>query len=221
MEAQALIDALNQAGVTDPKIVMLNGPVSDSDAAAIAEGAHSVFDPLVQSGQLTIADQLNIGDLSSNEAQTQMGQALSSLSNQVDGVFAANDQLAAGAIEAMAAAGLSSMPPVAGSDADVTTIQDILTNQQYATVYKPIGPEVDAAAQLAVALLANDTTAANNLTQGKTMNNGTTDVPSVLVTPQVVTKANIGDTVMSDSQWLLDQVCTGDFLAACQAAGLK
>jgi D-xylose transport system substrate-binding protein len=46
-------------------------------------------------------------------------------------------------------------------------------------------------------------------------------VPSILLTPVAVTKANVKDTVIADGFWSVDQVCTSDYTQACAAAGLK
>src|SRR5436305_11194286 len=82
-----------------------------------------------------------------------MQQALTALSNKVDGVYAANDGTAGGAIAAMKAAGVNPLPPVTGQDAELAGIQRIVGGAQFMTVYKPIKKEAEAAAELAVALL--------------------------------------------------------------------
>jgi len=149
-----------------------------------------------------------------------MQQALTALSNKVDGVYCANDGTASGAIAAMVAAGINPFPPVTGQDAELAAIQRILSSDQYTTVYKAIKPEAEAAAQLAYDLLT-DTAVPADMTQGKTVNNGTIDVASVLLTPIVVTKDNIKDTVVKDSFWTVQQVCTTEYADACTAAGLQ
>jgi D-xylose transport system substrate-binding protein len=138
----------------------------------------------------------------------------------VDGVYCANDGTASGAIAAMIAAGINPLPPVTGQDAELAAIQRILTGDQYMTVYKAIKPEADAAAELAYDLLTNTPVPAD-MTQGKTTNNGTIDVPSVLLTPIVVTKDNIKDTVVQDGFWTVQQICTAEYADACKAAGLE
>jgi D-xylose transport system substrate-binding protein len=60
-----------------------------------------------------------------------------------------------------------------------------------------------------------------DMTNGKTVNNGTIDVPSVLLTPIAVTKDTIKDTVVKDGFWTVQQICTADYAAACTAAGLQ
>ena len=85
------------------------------------------------------------------------------------------------------------------------------------TVYKAIKAEAEAAAQLAV-----------DLAQGKTpsgadaqIDNGTKQVPSILLTPVAVTKDNINDTIVKDNFWTVDEICTGKYAAGCKAAGIQ
>jgi D-xylose transport system substrate-binding protein len=220
LQAQSLVDRLNALGVANPQIVMINGAPTDNNAALFKQGAHSVFDPLVKAGKLTIAKEYDTPDWSPDQAQNEMQQALTALSNKVDGVYAANDGTAGGAIAAMKAAGLSPLPPVTGQDAELAAIQRILTGDQYMTVYKAIKPEAEAAATLAYDLLTNTPVPAD-MTAGKTVNNGKIDVPSVLLTPVAVTKDNVKDTVVQDGFWTVQQICTADYASACTAAGLK
>jgi D-xylose transport system substrate-binding protein len=220
LQAQSLIDKLNAEGIQDPTIVMINGSPTDNNASLFKQGAHSVFDPLVAAGKLTIAKEYDTPDWSPDQAQTEMQQALTALGNKVDGVYCANDGTASGAIAAMKSAGLSPLPPVTGQDAELAAIQRILVGEQYMTVYKAIKPEAEAAAELAYDLLTK-TPVPDSMTNGKTTNNGTIDVPSVLLTPVAVTKDNINSTVVADGFWTVDQICTADYASACTAAGLK
>ena len=217
LQAQALVDALK--GVTKPTIVMINGSPTDNNTALFKQGAHSVFDPLVAAGSLVIAKEYDTPDWSPEEAQTEMTQALTALSNKVDGVYAANDGTGGGAIAAMKAAGLKPLPPVTGQDAELAAIQRILIGEQYMTVYKAIKPEADDAAQLAYDLLTG-ATVPSSMTNG-TVNNGTIDVPSILLVPVAVTKANVKETVVADGFWTAAQICTADYAAACAAAAVQ
>jgi len=220
LQAQSLVDELNSMNLTNPTIVMINGSPTDNNASLFKAGAHSVFDPLVSSGKLTIAKEYDTPDWSPDQAQNEMQQALTALGNQVDGVYCANDGTASGAIAAMKSANINPLPPVTGQDAELAGIQRILTGEQYMTVYKAIKPEAEAAAQLAFDLLT-DAQIPGSMTQGKTVNNAKIDVPSVLLTPVAVTKDNIKDTVVKDGFWTVDQICTADYASACQAAGLQ
>jgi D-xylose transport system substrate-binding protein len=136
------------------------------------------------------------------------------------GVYAANDGTAGGAIAAMKSAGIDpSTRPTTGQDAELAAIQRILVDEQYMTVYKAIKPEAEAAAQLAVALVRGEDPP-SGLVNGE-VDNGTEQVPSVLLTPVAVTKDNIADTVVKDGFWTADQICTGKYAQACTEAGIE
>ena len=220
LQASSLMKKLDSMGIAKPTIVMINGSPTDNNAKLFKQGAHSVFDPLVKAGKLTIAKEYDTPDWSPDQAQNEMQQALTALGNQVDGVYCANDGTASGAVAAMKAAGLSPIPPVTGQDAELAGIQRILVGQQYMTVYKAIKPEAQAAAELAYDLLMKKPVPAS-MTNGKTTPNGAMDVPSVLLTPVAVTKDNIKSTVVADGFWKVSQICTAQYASACKAAGLQ
>ena len=55
------------------------------------------------------------------------------------------------------------------------------------------------------------------------MNNEQKDVPSIILTPIAVTKANAKETIgkmVSDGFLKADQICAGSAASACQEAGI-
>ena len=212
LQGQSLLSALN--GKANASVVMINGSPTDNNATLFKAGAHSVLD-----GKVNIAKEYDTPDWSPDKAQTEMQQALTSLGNKVDGVLAANDGTGGGAIAAMKAAGVSPLPPVTGQDAELAGIQRILAGEQYMTVYKAIKLEAETAAQLAYTLVSGQMPAAS-MVNGK-VNNGKVDVPSVLLVPVAVTKANVKDTVVADGFWKVSDICTADFAKACADAGIS
>jgi D-xylose transport system substrate-binding protein len=213
LQGTSLLQALS--GKANPQIVMINGAPTDNNAKLFKQGAHSVLD-----GKVTVAKEYDTPDWSPDQAQNEMSQALTALNNKVDGVYAANDGTAGGAIAAMKAAGLSPLPPVTGQDAELAAIQRIVIGEQYMTVYKAIKPEAEIAADLAVYLVANKPVP-SNLTNGATTNTSKQDVPSVLLAPVAVTKSNIAATVVADGFWTKADICTGPVANACASAGLS
>src|SRR5207253_11373801 len=212
LQGTALLQALS--GKQNPTVVMINGSPTDNNATLFKRGAHSVLD-----GKVNLAREYDTPDWSPDQAQNEMTQALTALGNKVDGVYAANDGTAGGAIAAMKAAGLSPLPPVTGQDAELAAIQRILIGEQYMTVYKAIKPEAEGAAVLAYDLLAGKTPEAT-MVNGKVAN-GKMDVPSVLVVHVGVTKDNVKDTVIKDGFWKATDVCTAAYAKACSDAGIK
>jgi D-xylose transport system substrate-binding protein len=213
LQGTALLAALN--GKQNAQVVMINGDPTDNNATLFKQGAHSVLDSTTK-----VAKEYDTPTWSPDNAQKEMTQALTALNNKVDGVLAANDGTAGGAIAAMKAAGLNPLPPITGQDAELAAIQRVVAGTQTMTVYKAIVPEAEKAAELACDL-ATGKTVPSSMTGGKTTNNKAADVPSILLTPVALTKANVKDTVIADKFWTLADICTADFVAACTAAGIK
>ena len=90
----------------------------------------------------------------------------------------------------------------------------------YIEFYKAIVPEAEDAAVMACDL-ATGQSVPSSMTNGKTTNNKTADVPSVLLTPVAVNKANIKDTIVKDKFWTAADICTSAYAAACTAAGIQ
>ncbi len=109
--------------------------------------------------------------------------------------------------------------PVTGQDAELAAIQRILTGEQYMTIYKAIKPEAEAAAQLAFDLLQGNTPS-GDVVNGET-DNGSGQIPSVLLQPVVVTKDNVNDTIVKDGFWTAAQICTAEYKQACADAGIS
>jgi D-xylose transport system substrate-binding protein len=216
LQGQSLVDKLKADGKSG-SIVMINGAPTDNNAKLFKQGAHSVID---KSG-LKVAKEYDTPDWSQDKAQSEMEQAITALGkNGFVGVYSANDGNAAGIVAAMKSNGVDPTKiPITGQDAQLDGVQRILAGQQYMTVYKAIKPEAEAAATLAVNLLQGTKPAAG-VVNGKT-NNGTIDVPSVLLKPVAVTKDNVKDTIIADGFWKPSQICVGQYAAACKSAGIQ
>ena len=213
LQGNALLTALGTK--TNPNVVFINGSPTDNNATLFKQGAHSVLD-----GKITLVAEYDTPDWSPDKAQVEMTQALTKAgSTKIDGVLAANDGTGGASIAAMKAAGIKPLPPVTGQDAELAAIQRIVAGDQYMTVYKAIKAEAEAAASLAFTLSQGKTPDSSTV-NGKT-NNKSIDVPSVLLVPVAVTKANIASTVIADGFWTKTDICTADFAAACTAAGIS
>jgi D-xylose transport system substrate-binding protein len=215
LQGESLVKALAALPSKDkPRIVMINGAAADENARLFKKGAHAAID-----GRLEVQKEYDTPDWSPDKAQDEMTQALTALGNKVDGVYAANDGTAGGAIAAMKAAGVAPLPPVTGQDAELAAVQRILLGEQYMTVYKAIRPQAEAAAIIACHLARHEAVPAA-VTGGKTVNNGKKEVPAVLLVPVPVTRANVKDTIIADGFWTKDEVCSGAYASACRSAGL-
>ena len=216
LQATALTQKLKSSGTAAPTITMINGAPTDNNAALFKKGALSVFN----SSGVKIGKQFDTPDWSPDKAQTEMQQAITALGNSgFQGVYAANDGTAGGAIAAMTSAGIQpSARPTTGQDAELAAVQRILAGQQFMTVYKAVKLEAPAAATIAVALSKGQKPPTPPI--NGTTNNGQKNVPSTILTPVAVTKSNINSTIVKDGFWTASQICTGAYASACKAAGI-
>ena len=209
LQGKALVEKLKADGATSGGILMVNGSPTDNNATLFKKGAHSAIDG---SGFDVLAE-YDTPDWSPDKAQEFVAGQLTKFSGQIIGVYAANDGTAGGAIAAMKAGGVSPIPPVTGQDAELAAIQRIVTGDQFMTVYKALKLEAETAAQLAM-----------DIVTGKELTGDSADtdgVPTTLLTPVVVTTANIMDTVVKDGFYTVADICTADYASACAAAGIK
>src|SRR4051794_3524366 len=217
LQATSLVDQLKKNGKGSGTIFMINGAPTDNNAKLFKQGAHSVLD----SSGLKIGKEYDTPDWSPDKAQTEAQQAITALGKTgFDGVYAANDGTAGGAIAAMKGAGIDpGTRPTTGQDAELAAIQRILAGQQFMTVYKAIKPEAEQAAQLAVALVKGED-APSGLVNGKT-DNGKKQVDSILLKPVAVTADNVQDTIVKDGFWKASEICTKAYASACKKHGVQ
>jgi D-xylose transport system substrate-binding protein len=215
LQGQGLVKCLGSA--SKPAIAELNGSPTDNNATLFKQGYDSVLKPLYSGGKATkVADQ-SVPDWDNQKALTIFEQMLQKANNKIDGVLAANDGLGNSAISAIKARKLKQIP-VTGQDATPQGIQNILSGDQCMTVYKAVKKEADAASKLAIALATGKQPEAG-LVNGKT-NDTARDVPSVLLTPQAITKDNI-KVVFDDGFLKPSEVCVGKYADLCTKAGIS
>jgi D-xylose transport system substrate-binding protein len=206
-----------------PQVVMLNGGEEDNNAFLFRDGYAATVEAKVDAGDWAlVADEFVPGWGANGEGQQLMEQILTDANNKVDAVFAANDNLATQAINALDAAGVGPVP-LSGQDATAAGLQQIILGQQTMTVYKPIQAEADLAAKAALALCAGEdpttiesefdfTSIGIQAEDGKPTDTPTGEgiVPYLALTPTGVTEDNIMDTVVADDFVPIDEICTGD-----------
>uniref|UniRef100_Q2RGX1 D-xylose-binding periplasmic protein n=1 Tax=Moorella thermoacetica (strain ATCC 39073 / JCM 9320) TaxID=264732 RepID=Q2RGX1_MOOTA len=175
------------------KYFLMGGSPTDNNAKLFRQGQMNVLKPLIDKGDIKVVGDQWVKDWLPEEAMKIMENALTSNNNQIDAVVASNDSTAGGAIQALAAQNLAGKVAISGQDADLAACQRIVEGTQSMTVYKPITTLATRAAEVAVALAKGENIGANNK-----VNNGKIDVPSVLLTPIMVDKDNMVQTVIKD-----------------------
>ena len=103
LQGSALLSAMKSSA--RPTVVMIHGDPTDLSAQVLKKAAHGALD-----GKVTVAKEYDTPSSSAGGAQEEMTQALAALDNKVDGVYAANDEVASGVVIAMKAAKLKTLP---------------------------------------------------------------------------------------------------------------
>ena len=221
--AEVLEPAIDEAGESPARVMMLNGGEEDNNAHLFRDGYNATVEARVADGSWELVDDQFVPGWGANgEGQTIMEQVLTDAGGDVDAVFAANDNLAQQAINALEAAGVGTIP-VSGQDATAAGIQNILLGKQLMTVYKPIEPEAGLAAAVALALRAGEDIVNTqfdyeyeligiNSADGKPADSPTGEgvVPYFALVPLAVTADNVADTVIADGFRTVEEICTGD-----------
>src|SRR6476660_6916625 len=128
-------------------MMMDGGKDVDNNAVLFAKGAHSVLDPLEADGKLKIVSESVVKGWTISNAAPTFTQALTAAGGKVDGVVAANDDIANAVIGVLKGSGIN--------------------GQQSMTVFKDVTLEANAASQLAIALIQGKDPSAAGLNLGK------------------------------------------------------
>jgi D-xylose transport system substrate-binding protein len=213
LQGQCLADALKDKATGS--IIYIDGSPTDNNATLFSTGAHSVLDKTT----LKKVSEKPIPDWKNDVAGTTFQQLLTANGNKIDGVLVANDGMAQSVITVLKGLGLNGKVPVTGQDATPAGLQSILRGDQTCTIYKDATNEANAAAKLAIDLIQGKDTAADASQTVKDAT-GNRDVPSVLLKPELITKANVGDPIKSGAVKYAD-VCSADVTALCTTAGIS
>ncbi|WP_225835750.1 substrate-binding domain-containing protein [Streptomyces sp. NK08204] len=138
--------------------------------------------------------------------------------HRIDGVYAANDVLAGGAVSALEAAYIRPLPPVIAQDAELSAVQRVLDGRQYMTVHKRVKDEAYAAAEAAVALSRGEKV--DGMAEDTVSNGTASRIPTFWAGAEPVTARTVKDTVVKDGTYTVAQICTAPYRAACVKAGL-
>ncbi|MDG9713644.1 sugar ABC transporter substrate-binding protein [Streptomyces sp. DH10] len=217
VQGRSLLQALGEDAGRSDKIVMMNGSPIDPNAQQFKAGALLALD-----GKVTIAKSFDTKDWKPQTAEKNMTEAINEIGkNDIKAVYAANDGLAGGVIEALKAAGVTDLPPITGQDAELPAVRRIVTGEQYMSVYKPYPQEAERAAEMAVARAQGRDIQFAALTRDKVDSPHRKNIPAHLVPVVALTKDNIKDTVIRDGMYKAPDICTPALAADCMATGLK
>src|SRR5580692_2036018 len=173
--------------------VLIGGSPTDSNSKVLRVGQMRALQASVDRGDIKIVGDGWAKDWDPAEAYAIMSKAIDSTKGDVTAVVASNDGTAGGAIQALEEHKLAGKVLVSGQDADLAAIIRILDGTQTMTVYKPIGLQARSAAEAAVSLAAG-----TPVKNAVLIANGTKTIQALFLSPVVVTKDNVKQTVIKD-----------------------
>ena len=200
LQGTSIADTL---GLKDGKgpfnIELFGGSPDDNNAYFFYNGALSVLQPYIDSKKLVIASgQVGMKVVATPKwdaatAQARMDNLLSAYytGKKVDAVLAPNDNIALGVISSLKSVGYGSgnmkMPVITGQDCQVQAVKEIVAGEQTSSIFKDTRQLAKVVASMVDALLTGSTPEVNDT---KTYENGVKTVPTYLLNPVLVTKAN-------------------------------
>jgi len=215
-QAQSILKGLGLPEAKGPfNIELFGGSPDDNNAYFFYDGAMSVLQPLIDSGQLVVQsgqtgmDKVSTLRWDGATAQARMDNLLSAYygDKRVDAVLSPYDGLSIGILSSLKGVGYGSgdmkMPIVSGQDAEVPSVKSILAGEQYSTIFKDTRDLARVTADMVDAALSGKEVPVNDT---KTYNNGVKVVPSYLLKPVEVDKSNWEEVLIGSGYYTKDQV---------------
>ncbi|MCU7730720.1 sugar ABC transporter substrate-binding protein [Actinoplanes sp. KI2] len=177
-------------------IELFAGSGDDNNATFFFNGAMSVLKPYIKSGTLVVPS----GETSFTEVATagwdgkvaaaRMAKLLAGADSGVklDAVLSPNDGIGRALIGALKEGGYSKLPVITGQDAELDSVKLVNQGVQTQTVYKDTRELAKVAVQMTNKILSGQKPDINDTT---TYNNGVSVIPSFLLQPVSVEKANL------------------------------
>lgn len=172
---------------------LIGGAISDNNSQLLYLGQRNVLQPFVERGDINIVYNEFTEAWEEEEGYNHARKLLDG-NGHVDAIIAGNDELALGVIKALKEVGKEGQVLVAGMDADLRNLREIVSGNQTCTVYKPYEKLAATAADLAIKM-------AKGQDRGKTyqtVSNGEILVPTVFHTGMIVNRENLQLTVISE-----------------------
>ena len=217
LQAESLVKGLKER-FPDTKpwnVELFGGSPDDNNAFFFYNGAMSVLDPLIASGDIAVpSGQMGmdvVGTLrwDGAVAQARMDNLLSANYGDkvLNGALSPYDGLSIGILSSVKGVGYGSgdlkMPIVTGQDAEIPSVKSMIAGEQYSTVFKDTRTLAGVTVGMVNALLSGGTPEINDT---KTYDNGVKVVPSYLLKPVPVDVSNYEEALVGSGYYTADQL---------------
>jgi len=173
---------------------LIGGSEYDNNSRMLFLGQMNILQPYIERGEINLVYRKFTKYWSEDEGYQMAKECLAQNNNQINAIIAGNDAIAYGVLRALKENGLEKKVAVAGMDADLRNVREIVKGNQVMTVYKPIKTMASTAAEIAVKLARGEEIDGCNTR----VSNGKRLVPSVLLEALPVNKDNIEQTVIAE-----------------------
>ncbi|WP_226626705.1 multiple monosaccharide ABC transporter substrate-binding protein [Alloyangia pacifica] len=216
-QATSLVEGLEER-FPDSKpwnVELFGGSPDDNNAYFFYNGAMSVLQPLIDSGDIVIqSGQMGMDKVGTLRwdgavAQARMDNILSAnyTDKEVHGVLAPYDGLSIGILSSLKGVGYGSgdlkMPIVTGQDAEVQSVKSILAGEQYSTIFKDTRELARVTVGMVNAVMEGSEPEINDT---ETYDNGVKVVPSYLLEPVPVDASNWEEVLVGSGYYTEDQI---------------
>jgi D-xylose transport system substrate-binding protein len=208
-QAKGVLAGMKAQGHANGTVAELWGGQTDQNAFWFKSGNDAVFNPLFKKGTIKKGPQQFVPDWDANNAATIFNQMLVKTNNNIQGVLAANDNIAGAVIADLKAKHLPPLP-LSGQDATPQGIQYILAGWQTGTVYKYVPDEANAAAAAAVALVKGQKPKTNGFRMNGKKKEPTLALPVIWITKHNYTR------LFTDHFLKKSDVCVGAYKKYCK-----
>lgn len=197
---QVGIDIGNAAVKAVPKGNYINALGDQGNSVGQQKGAGNLqaINPSVASGAIKVVSQQWNANFDPTLVQKQVENALTANKNDIQAILATADVMAYGAIQALTAQGLAGKVWVGGEDCEIQALKDIVAGTLSVSSFTPFDQMGIAAAQAARQAADGQPVTSG----GKTLNNGSGDIPWVLINAFNVDKTNISKFAADYGWWL-------------------
>ena len=196
-------------------VELFGGSPDDNNAFFFYDGAMSVLQPMIDSGEIAVpSGQMGMDKVGTLRwdgavAQSRMDNLLSANygDKTLNGALSPYDGLSIGILSSVKGVGYGSgdlkMPCVTGQDAEVPSVKSILADEQYSTIFKDTRNLAGVTVKMVDAILSGGEPEINDTT---TYNNGVKVVPSYLLESQPVDKSNWEEVLIGSGYYTKDQI---------------
>jgi len=217
LQATSLVEGMKER-FPDTKplnVELFGGSPDDNNAYFFYDGAMSVLQPMIDSGDIVIGSgqtgMETVGTLrwDGAVAQARMDNLLSAhyTDKEVHGVLSPYDGLSIGILSSLKGVGYGSgdmkMPIVSGQDAEVQSVKSMIAGEQYSSIFKDTRELARVTVGMVDALLQGTEPEINDTT---TYDNGVKVVPSYLLEPLPVDASNYKERLIDSGYYTEDQL---------------